>query len=376
MSLPGRFRPLPFALLGVAAVSGLPEPAAAQYSIGFEVRSRGNRALDDVPAGLVNLADCTGNETWTFRYTPNTLLSAVPGAQLGIYIGSGCNERDNRTRVDDLRCFEVERRLMPTAATEFTMNARRLVGRTEEACTTGQGTNKLWVLGLDDDADETTLAYATLDVPYDTQPPSPPTGIGVGFGDGRARVTWATSTSDSDEYNRFRVVCDRSSGGGDGDAGTDAGDGGGGDDAGDGEAGDAAGDGEGGATAVGCTTPAPFAAGDTLDLRWDCSGEITQSTVREREVTGLTNYVEYHFAVVAYDKNLNPSVLSVVVCATPEDLEDFWDEYRDAGGQAMEGCECRAAGAGARGEGRGAFLVLPAIALLLWRRRGRREAGR
>ena len=78
-------------------------------------------------------------------------------------------------------------------------------------------------------------------------------------------------------------------------------------------------------------------------------------------IDGLTNGIEYHFAVVVLDEARNPSLVSIVSCTTPETVNDFWDTYTDAGGQAEGGCAC----AVASGHGAVAGIGLAALALLV-----------
>lgn len=85
--------------------------------------------------------------------------------------------------------------------------------------------------------------------------------------------------------------------------------------------------------------------------------------------TGLTNGQLWAVAVAAVDTLDNVGPLSELACAVPEGVTDFFEQYRNAGGQAGGGfCNCGVVGA----QGRGALAVWAAGMLLLlfgWRRR-------
>jgi hypothetical protein len=76
-------------------------------------------------------------------------------------------------------------------------------------------------------------------------------------------------------------------------------------------------------------------------------------------------------AVAAYDTLGNVGKLSSVACGTTEEVTDFFENYRQAGGKAGNGCGCRIAGARESREGALAF-VLCALAVGLRRQRGAR----
>jgi hypothetical protein len=54
-------------------------------------------------------------------------------------------------------------------------------------------------------------------------------------------------------------------------------------------------------------------------------------------MTGLENGIRYAVAIAPYDKVGNVGKLSTLDCATPEDVNDFFDLYREAGGKAGGG---------------------------------------
>ena len=62
------------------------------------------------------------------------------------------------------------------------------------------------------------------------------------------------------------------------------------------------------------------------------------ATTSDAEIDGLTNGVSYAVAVVAQDLFLNPGQISALECQTPIQLNDFFETYRNDGGQAGGGC--------------------------------------
>jgi hypothetical protein len=344
-------------------------PAAAGAALTIELYDRENRgAVDDEPVGI-NIADCEMAEAWTFRFS----LSAVPtSAHLDVWIGSACDQRANRDGADASDCVQVYGDLtMRVGYTSFTLEAPTLVDADTPGCEEFKTTTKIWVLIINEDADETINNSGTYDVSVDTQRPAPPTEVTVEFGESRATVGWRMdSDTQASEQWGFRVLCDPNPTGTAADADADA-------DA-DGDAADAeeATDG-GGETAGGCSGAGAFAAGDEPREEWYCTGQIVGSAQRSRDITGLENGTEYQFAVVALDDYRNPSLVSVVGCTVPEEVNDFWEEYEAAGGQAEGECACSVPGAPALGGG-GVLALLLGVTLVLRRRaaRGRRGVPR
>jgi hypothetical protein len=79
-----------------------------------------------------------------------------------------------------------------------------------------------------------------------------------------------------------------------------------------------------------------------FNKKYEC-GSITGNTgttVVATQIAGkpLVNGTTYAVAVAATDKFGNVGQLSEVVCETPEETTDFWQEYRNAGGDAGGGC--------------------------------------
>ena len=49
---------------------------------------------------------------------------------------------------------------------------------------------------------------------------------------------------------------------------------------------------------------------------------------------GLKNFVDYSFAIATFDAYGNVGPLSTPICGTPQPVDDFFKQYRQAGGQA------------------------------------------
>jgi len=73
--------------------------------------------------------------------------------------------------------------------------------------------------------------------------------------------------------------------------------------------------------------------GQEPDLAYECgSGVGTSGTI-----SGLVNGVKYTVAVAAFDSVGNVGKLSNLACASPNEVDDFFTVYRDAGGRAGGG---------------------------------------
>ena len=95
------------------------------------------------------------------------------------------------------------------------------------------------------------------------------------------------------------------------------------------------------------------------------SGSATDKLATNGIANGLTNGTSYACAIAAYDTRKNDGPFSVVQCATPWYVDDFFSTYRRAGGKGGGGfCSI-----GHAGSAIGFAIPLAAIALLALRRR-------
>ncbi len=235
----------------------------------------------------------------------------------------------------------------------------------------------LWVRGGGDVA-----GSKTLDVVSDTIGPPALSGVSVSPGDTRLGVSWssvgeagATNTSQVTVYyaragtssgtTTTTVVCD--------DAGASSTT----DDAGDGESDATASSSDAGCRTVTTTTPAGACAAPGFTKGKPPDDTVQRTTVgafgSSATISGLENGVTYAVAVAATDPYLNVGEVSDLTCQTPVELDDFFERYRRAGGQAGGGY-CALEGAGMPG-GCGAFVVgVAGVMVGLLRRRRRRTS--
>lgn len=167
-----------------------------------------------------------------------------------------------------------------------------------------------------EDEDQWTAA-AALELGVDTEAPSAPTGGSVTAGERLAEVAFEVD-EDEDDATLYQVLCTTSSTG---------------------------------EPALDDPPEAGFtsawdrcAAGDeTLVAAHVCAE--AQTGAASVTVTGLTNGIEYTFAVVAIDASGNASAPRTVGRATPATEEDLWERYQRSGGLAS-GTGCQAVGGG------------------------------
>jgi len=110
--------------------------------------------------------------------------------------------------------------------------------------------------------------------------------------------------------------------------------------------------------AVACSSSA-FSAGDggkilpdnAFNAKYECGNlpvSSTGSTIIAKTLAGaaLQNGKTYAVALAASDSFLNVGPLSSVVCEFPEQTHDFWQDYKNAGGEGGGGF-CSVEGPGA-----------------------------
>ena len=98
---------------------------------------------------------------------------------------------------------------------------------------------------------------------------------------------------------------------------------------------------------------------------------LSDKSVGQYQITGLTDGTWYNVVVAAVDGTGNVGPASPEVCDYPAPVQDFWQTYRQDGGQANGFCALETVGAGGPSlAGVGAVFV---GAALLRRRRRRNE---
>jgi hypothetical protein len=115
--------------------------------------------------------------------------------------------------------------------------------------------------------------------------------------------------------------------------------------------------------------------GGTVDPAWRSCGSVDDGATPSGVATGLENGTTYAVAVVAVDDLGNVGKLSEVECAEPFPVDDFYELYRAAGGEAGGGfCSLTEVGAPIVGRALAALGVAGAGLALAMRRRRRRRA--
>ncbi|MFH1435951.1 MAG: MXAN_2562 family outer membrane beta-barrel protein [Pseudomonadota bacterium] len=367
-----------FTLAGIVAalvLMTLPAIGRAQLTLEFYARDEVDEDRDGLADGF-NMAECEADAKMTFKYTYSGSLGA---GNLDLWFGSSCDNKEYR---DDGRCFAAfEDEYLDTSGM-FDIDPEWVIDYESDppACVEAEGETNMYLFVMADDADETILYSVMVTIAYDTDPPDPPVDIASAYGESKAEVSWDVADEDRPEdFDKFAILCfpppsDETTD----DASTEEdGNGGGGaepddvvddtdlvetledieaddeliEDMLDDEAQDIVED-DPGAGEDPAADPAPdptadsgsdtssgddcleggFAPGDPLNDNDICSGRLGQTT-RSYWVEGLSNNETYKFGVVAYDTFKNPSVISDVVCATPAEVDDFWEHYKKSGGE-------------------------------------------
>jgi hypothetical protein len=121
-------------------------------------------------------------------------------------------------------------------------------------------------------------------------------------------------------------------------------------------------------TSGSCTAPGFLSTGPDSTVSSFSVGPTSSSAT----ISGLTNGTSYAVAVTAQDAFLNNGTISNLVCDTPITLNDFFETYRNDGGQAGGGfCSLENLGAPAGGA---TFAIVSFATLLALTRRRERDA--
>ena len=182
--------------------------------------------------------------------------------------------------------------------------------------------------------------------------PAAPTNVAAGAGGGLLKLTWTAPAGQSDLLG-YRIYAQAGGGDASTDATTTVCDEGGVIDGGLDDSGDA-------------TTITVDASCTTTPVSNSCGGSIDTTKVTPTEVggavgggtvSGLVDGQGYSVAVAGYDSFGNTGTLSSVICATPQDTIDFWDNYRNSGGTAGGGY-CASGPTGSGGDAPWAFFAI------------------
>lgn len=378
----------PRPLLIALALLGASAPASAQV---FTNISRSGSPRVNDPGGVqsslnvtspIGLRDCDGEE-WTFTINYGANPGGVTTTSLEYYIGAdamACTMANARDPVTSgtARCWPIRQTpsltfTNPTTPLSYTIHiqSRYLVDPEGGNCATPgttQGTSNTNYLSALAFPPSDSNVIGTYAVAYDVTPPDAPTSVAAGPGEGVAVVTWdyagslstdadgGTTTAAPADLQGYFLLCDPPPGnagdGGVSDAST--------------LPGDEMDDGDG--TTCGDSALSTLDPNDSASFnRYRCS-DLIGASARRGVASGLTNGHVYRMAVVAQDLAGNRSTVAVAAnCVTPVPVTDFWERYRQVGGQATPGaCGVRVGKVG----GAGAWLVV-ALGVALWMRRRR-----
>ena len=391
----------------VLACAGFSTVGSAQTLTGVEPAPSPppNNRTDQL--GAINYTDCVKNRVLNF-----TVRVTGVGATIDVRTGTNCvdmNGKVNTTDCGSVTTLSVSNTIVIGIDSAAVVAADRRVALSDGGSTcldnlvnTEPRTVKLNFMLIDNSS--TVMTVFTNDVVVDLLGPPAPKSLKAGVGEQRLILDWERpATQDISSYNFYCAPASSAAGSGGspqaagaaGSLGTGGlvGMGGGAgagavggviDDAGtstdDASTGGAAGvglPGSGGATAdassgdgqsasASCSTALTPNAVPPVDLP-TCGG--ASDSVASGEARPLQNGVQYAVGVAAVDALGNAGPLSNVACATPQEVDDFFETYRNAGGGAGGGfCAL-----GARPAPGAAALLVVGLLVRRLRRRTARE---
>ena len=418
------FRSLVPSVLAGALVVLIARPAAAQVDLGgskitMELQLPvGDDDFEDVTNEVtileyMNLANCSCGDATPFQieFSLDPPTSNVPSQdeQVDIWVGTSCAaetlEEQNELCFNEGNIAEVSDLLQVPARP---ISVRHLVGPTGSSpeCTRRDEHDRAVYAIIDpgqNGFDDKDGDYQTaLTIKADTDPPPEPDGVIARGSEGGITIDFAPPTSREDDILYYQVLCARvddpgnktgfgdfeqhyltsqQACGSDADAVCPRAPGGstarraGGGDAGVPDAGDGSDAGTGGDAGSGpgeeptgeCVTGLPGGL-DTLDPSHLCGQ--ADGTAGSVDAKGLENGVAYHVVLLVVDEARNVTAIDAGE-ATPRPVQDFWEDYKQRGGQASGGCSAAQAGFGG-----GLALIVALGAGVLLRVGGRRRKGR
>lgn len=301
-----------------------------------EVRATGNRPL------WINRADCDSNNDLQIPLT----LTNFNGLILEAWAGKqDCTTLE--ARKTNGGCVQLLDPPQPDNAITVTVKARELIKAAfpmaDDAtlCSTAQEQASPVSINIDImllESPSTPVKgtpFKFTETKIDLVGPVPPTNVSTGIGESQLVVKWTANDSANDTVTGYRVYCEQL-----GDTGQ-----------------------------TGDCTPSMLMEGRTPDAGLVC-GEVTGATSADAPTKDLVNGARYAIGVLAIDDAGNLGGLSSVTCATPQAVTDFYEAYREAGGEAGGGfCSFTPSQGGPRAAGWGFALALIGLRL----RRGKRS---
>lgn len=353
-------RIIPF-LLGLCALLTWSAGAAAQISI---VSGTLQRETENHDQGLdvISREDCEGNE---YEITISGLTS---GETIQVWVSQDqpCDQQVNRNQSSGGTCRNTGISVTGTgdANEVITLPMGDLVNALDDidGCvdsTGNQTTQGMDVYFLVNVSSADTTNFATQALSYDLVGPAAPEFTALDAS-GETSLSASFNASSATDVLGFRIYCEQV--GSSSDRAADVGGGGTGGTGTGGTGGSSAG-GSGGmastTTASSSTTTTTTAGSGGGSAACAASqlvegelpptdlevGSTNGTTATSVEATGLTQ-TEYACGIAAVDQLNNQGVLSNVICATPEEVEDFFEALRDGGINPGGGyCQCTMVGA-------------------------------
>jgi len=340
---------------------------------------------------MISQADCNAQTTFTFAVTGLTVqktLSVWASSQ-----GGDCTQQTARNPGSTQTCYQVLAPFIPTTppSASVALTSASVVGGSGGGgaggvmgcsdSTAGDAPRKLVLFFLIDEASGNVTDSVKYDIDFDLRGPPPPVSLAPStFNESTLLVKFCTPPGTTDVAG-YKIYCDPTNASGSisssadpvcsdntsavttSAATTTSGAGGSSSDAAASSSSSVASSTSSGGGATCATTS--FSAGQKTTGLVECA-TVNGLTAIEAEADGFTIGKLGAVAIAAFDNVGNVGVLSAVVCGQTEEVTDFFEAYRTAGGTGGNGCYCRA------GHGEvsrlGALAFALGVALLGWRR--------
>lgn len=377
--------------------------AAAQVSLTGAPIHSGMNHPNNANQLMISRVDCQSKTTFTFAVkglAAQKTLSVWATSQ-----GGDCTQSAQRNPGATQTCYEVKAAYIPTAppSDSLVLTSDAIVNGNGEGgaggvsncsdTTAGDAPRKLVLFFLIDEASGNVTDKTTYNIDFDLRGPPAPTSLAPStFDESTLLVKYCTPAGTTDVAG-YKIYCDATGASGVASSsadpvcsttntttaattttttttgttsggGSDATTSGGGGASASSASSSVASSSTGGSTDT-CTSSA-FVAGMDPSGLVECAS-VPGITSIEAQAPGFDVGVLGAVAIAAYDNVGNVGKLSNIVCATPEEVTDFFEAYKAAGGQAGGGCYCHL------GRGEVSSLGLLAFALglagLVWRRK-------
>lgn len=270
----------------------------------------------------INRQDCIEDDVLHFDLSVNNPTDD----NFEVWVGtSDCTPRSARIELNGV-CWRVLRQFAQTARFSVDIPVRDVVARRPSASDPdARGSLEVcddnWELSVNfyfmyvNDNGDARESVTWTKTGVDIRGPTPPSQVEAGTGDGALLAKWKPSTST--DLLGYNIYCSPLGGTASGsDPGITLAD--------------------AGSLGAGCEAPG-FTPGQLPALDLPLCGEVTGLTVDSGLAKGLQNYQTYVLAVSAVDDLGNPGVLSNVACGVPEELDSFFEKYRELGGRGGGG---------------------------------------